>query len=57
MNGDETQRLEAFNEMFGRIEEAETDVSYYRAILCGEWPSGKEILERALKKYDDLSKS
>jgi hypothetical protein len=43
--------------MFGRIEEAETDVSYYRAILCGEWPSGKEILERALKKYDDLSKS
>lgn len=52
INGDETQRLNVLTEMFSRIEEAETDVDYYRAILRGQWPNGKTILEHALKKYD-----
>lgn len=28
------------------------DVDYYSAILSGNWPSGKRVLEEALKKYE-----
>jgi hypothetical protein len=52
MNGDDTQRLELYDEIVERVMEAEEDADYYRAIHSGKWPSGKEILERALKKYD-----
>ena len=43
-------REEVFQEMFGRIKDAETDLSYYKAILNGEWPSAETILEHALTK-------
>lgn len=33
------------------IMELEMDVEYFKAILSGSWPSGKEIVERALEKY------
>jgi hypothetical protein len=53
LNGDDVLKLDIFREMFGRIEDAETTVDYFRAIHQGNWPSGKTILEHALKKYDD----
>lgn len=43
-------REEVFQEMFGRIEDAETDLSYYRALVRGEWPRAETILEHALAK-------
>lgn len=51
VNGSEAERLEVFNEMFDRIELAETDLSYHRAIMDGTWPLGKQHLEIALQKY------
>jgi hypothetical protein len=42
-----------FEEMFSRIEEAETDVEYYKGILKGTWPNSIEILEKALQKAKD----
>lgn len=27
------------------------NVDYYKSILQGQWPQGKEILQRALKRY------
>jgi hypothetical protein len=35
INGNEEQRLQVFSEPFDRIEDAETDVTYYKAILHG----------------------
>lgn len=34
--------------------DAEFDVSYYKAILDGSWPTARAILEAALRKLDDL---
>lgn len=48
-NGDVYQRLKVFEEMFSRIEEAETDVQYYKALLNGTWPNAEEILESKLQ--------
>lgn len=31
----------------------EMDVEYFKAILNGNWPSGKEVLLRALEKYNE----
>lgn len=31
------------------------DVDYYKAIMKGKWPSGKEVLLQALEKYKDES--
>lgn len=31
----------------------EMDVEYFKAILNGNWPSGKEVLISALEKYND----
>ena len=31
------------------------DVDYYKAIMNGQWPSGKEVLLQALEKYKDES--
>lgn len=45
-----TDREAVFQEMFGRIEDAETDLSYYRALVRGEWPRAETILEHALNK-------
>lgn len=53
LHGDNVLRLKIFSEMFERIEDAETTVSYFRAIHRGEWPNGKVILEHSLKNYDD----
>ena len=53
INGSEAERLEVYNEMFERIELAETDLSYFKAIMDGTWPSGKQLLELALEKYNN----
>lgn len=34
------------------IIDLETDIAYSNSILNGNWPSGKKILEEAMKKYD-----
>jgi len=47
-NGTVDERFEVFNEMFGRIELAETDLLYYQSILNGSWPNAQSILERKL---------
>lgn len=51
--GTEAERLAVFNEMFGRIELAETDLSYFTSIMDGSWPNGKQLLENALEKYNN----
>lgn len=33
------------------IMDLEMDVEYFKAILNGNWPSGKEVLKQALEKY------
>lgn len=53
IEGSESERLEVYNEMFERIELAETDLSYFKAIMDGTWPSGKQLLELALEKYNN----
>lgn len=34
------------------VEHLESDVQYYEIILNGHWPSGKLLLENALKLYE-----
>lgn len=46
---DPVTRKEIFEEMFGRIEDAETSEAYYHSILDGTWPNAEQMLERALK--------
>jgi len=46
-------RMDVFEEMFARIEEAETDATYYRGILRGEWPNAEEILEQRLAEVKE----
>jgi hypothetical protein len=41
---------DAFNEMLCAWEDAETDLSYYRVILDGSWPTSVEQLTVALEK-------
>ena len=53
IQGSESERLEVYDEMFERIELAETDLSYFKAIMDGTWPSGKQLLELALEKYNN----
>lgn len=43
-------RMIAYNEMFERIEIAETDATYYKGILEGHWPNAQGILEAKLEK-------
>lgn len=45
---------DAFYEMLEAWEDAETDASYYRAILDGSWPSAVEQLTEALEKAKAL---
>ena len=35
------------------VENLESEVDYYEAILNGQWPSGKQLLENALKLYKE----
>ncbi len=50
---DPVTRKEIFEEMFGRIEDAETSEAYYHSILDGTWPNAEQILERALAKIKE----
>lgn len=45
------ERMLAFNEMFDRIENAETDVARFESIFKGDWPSAEIMLQQAL---DDI---
>jgi hypothetical protein len=40
------------DEVLDYIEAIETDLDYHKAIMEGNWTSGKELLEEALKKYE-----
>lgn len=48
-NGSLDERKQVFNEMYERIEEAETDVQYYKAVHTGVWPDAEKILENRLQ--------
>lgn len=56
-NGDIYSRMDAFEEMFGRIEEAETGRDVYKSIMNGTWPESVEILERSLIKAKEQNAS
>lgn len=51
-------RLKHYNEIgvpeevVDYILELEMDRDYMKAIFDGSWPSGKQLLERALEKYN-----
>jgi phage shock protein A len=49
-NGTVDSRMDSFDEMFGRIEDAETEAEMFRAILNGSWPNAQAILEEKLAK-------
>ena len=51
-HGTHQEKMEAFREMWDAIENAETDAAYLNALLDGTWPTGKEVLEFALRKYN-----
>lgn len=38
-------------EVINHIMDVEMDVEYYKCILNGNWPTGKEVLLKALEKY------
>lgn len=38
--------------IYDDLSQNEDDVEYYKCILYGNWPTGKNILQRALKRYD-----
>jgi hypothetical protein len=48
-NGDVYQRKELLEELYGRIEDAETEVEYYRALFKGTYPYAEEILTTKLR--------
>ena len=58
IRGDDVEkRVAVFQEMFERIELAETDLAYFRAIFAGEWPSSQQLLERALAKVKEQNEA
>ncbi len=38
--------------LLDRALEAENDLAYYEAVLQGQWPGAREILQEALAKMD-----
>jgi hypothetical protein len=48
-------RMIVFNEMASRIEDAETQVQYYKSVFDGTWPNATHVLEHALSKVKQKS--
>ena len=53
---DEASR-EAFDEIWERLEAAETDNAVHESIMNGTWPSAEEQLRAALKRFESDSKA
>mgnify|MGYP001612231338 CR=1 FL=1 len=47
-------KQEYFENLVDCMLDIEFDNDYYKAIFSGKWPSGKEVLERALEKYNEI---
>lgn len=40
-------------DVIDHILDTEMDLEYLRCIMDGSWPNGKQLLKRALEKYND----
>lgn len=56
LNPQSDEAKAVFDEIMGRLEAAETDVTYYRMKLAGTWDKHTEALTEIAKQTQELNK-